>query len=69
MKRPKAPSRPNYQRKLDYMIRIGALPLGTAVSLVDIEHDSWCKFFQDRNRCNCDPTVKLAASVPAASRN
>jgi hypothetical protein len=68
MKRSKNLQLPNYVRKLHYLYRIGAIPADAGLHMVDIEHDDWCGIFQGK-RCNCDPTIKLKASVPDVSRN
>jgi hypothetical protein len=68
MKRTKQPRLPNYIQKIHYLYRIGAIPADAGLHLVDVVHDAWCGIFSGR-RCNCDPTVRLKASVPAAARN
>jgi hypothetical protein len=68
MKRSKRSPLPNYVRKLHYLYRIGALPPGAGLHLVDIEHDAWCRIFQGK-RCNCNPDIRLKATVPDHSQN
>src|SRR5262245_61675090 len=36
---------PNYMRKLRYLQRIGAIPIGAGLHLVDVAHDDWCGMF------------------------
>jgi hypothetical protein len=59
--RKRRPRQPNFLRKLRYLYRLGALPVG-AVHMVDILHDGWCAHFEGRP-CDCDPIVKLKYSV------
>ena len=54
---------PNYVRKLRYLYRIGAIPASVGVHMVSIYHDDWCGIYQNKP-CNCDPDIKLKASVP-----
>jgi len=63
MKRVKHRPLPNYVRKLAYLCRIGAIPRGTEWHLIDIYHDAWCGIYQGK-RCNCDPDIRLKATVP-----
>lgn len=58
----------NYTRKLRYLLRVGALPLGTGVYSIDVLHDSWCGIYKAR-RCNCNPDIKLGWTQPDASKN
>jgi hypothetical protein len=62
------PPLPNYVRKLRHLQRMGALPLDVGVHMIDVAHDDWCDIFQGK-RCNCDPQVRLKATLPDASRN
>jgi hypothetical protein len=45
MKRRKAPTLPNYIRKLRYLVSLGALPRGVAEHHVAVYHDGWCGIF------------------------
>ena len=63
MKRPKQPQQPNYVRKLHYLYRIGVIPQTVGLHLVSVFHDDWCRSFQG-TRCNCDPDIRLKATVP-----
>jgi len=58
----------NYLRKILYLQRIGALPKSVGVHLFDVYHDAPCGIFEGK-RCNCDPFVKLAFSMPDAAKN
>jgi hypothetical protein len=69
MKFPKTrPTLPNYVKKIRYLARIGAIPRDAGLHKLDILHDSWCAIFKDK-RCDCDPDVRVKASLPAISRN
>ena len=64
-KRDKTIPQPNYVRKLHYLYRIGALPRDIGLHMVDVAHDDWCGIFQEPpQRCNCDPDIRLKATVP-----
>jgi hypothetical protein len=69
MKRPKErPTRPNYIKKIRYLANIGAIPRDVGIHTIDVLHDDWCAIFKGKP-CNCNPTVRLKASVSDASRN
>ena len=68
MKGQKQAPRDNYKRKLGYLMRIGAIPTGIGAHLIDVQHDSWCSYFEGRP-CNCNPDISVRASVSAVSRN
>ena len=55
----------NYVRKLAQLTRTGALPRDTGLHLVTICHDDWCGIWQQA-RCNCDPDIRLKATVPGS---
>jgi hypothetical protein len=64
MKRAKSkPQMHNYLRKLRYMVKIGAIPSDAGAHLIDILHDRECGIYR-RQRCDCNPTIKLKVSVP-----
>lgn len=63
MKRPKPSWQHNYIRKLHYLFRIGAIPPPVDLHLVSVFHDDWCGIYQEK-RCNCEPDIRLNASVP-----
>ena len=68
MKRPKRRPAPNYVRKLNFLIKAGALPVGVGLHQVSVFHDPWCGVFRQR-RCDCDPDIRLNWSQSPASRN
>ena len=69
MKRPKArPTLPNYIRKIQYLVKVGAIPVDAGVNHLDVLHDNWCAIFKGKP-CNCNPEVHLKARVAAISRN
>jgi hypothetical protein len=69
MKRAKERAKvPNYIKKLRYLVKIGTIPLNVETHMIDVEHDNWCAIFKGKP-CNCDPTIKLKASLASASRN
>jgi hypothetical protein len=65
-KRRKSVPQPNFLRKLSYLRRVGALPVG--VSQVNVYHDDGCAHFQGQ-ACNCNCEVKVRWSQPAAAQN
>jgi hypothetical protein len=65
MKRTTKRPEPNYLRKLRLLWRLGVIPREAGVHLVDIAHDSWCGYFQGQ-RCNCNPDIRLKATVPGS---
>ena len=48
----------NWQRKLRYLVTIGALPCTVGLYQVQVDHDDWCGIFQ-RQRCHCTPDIAL----------
>ena len=67
-KRGKKSPQSNSVTKLHSLWRIGALPRDVGVHHIAVEHDDWCGVFQGK-RCDCDPTITLRWSQPAASQN
>ena len=49
------PMKHNYFPKVLELHRQGKIT-GASLDLVDIYHDSWCRFNQGGN-CNCDPDI------------
>ena len=66
-KRTKEAKKPHWQRKVEYLARLGAFPRG-AVTQVDIAHDSWCNIYQGKP-CNCDPAVHIGWVQHAGIQN
>ena len=55
----------NYIKKLHYLHALGAIPRAVGLHLITVAHDDWCGVFQER-RCNCDPDIRLKATVPGS---
>jgi hypothetical protein len=69
MKRPKTqPRLPNYVKKIKYLASIGAIPMDVGMHKIDVLHDDWCAIFRG-TMCNCNPTIKLKASLADISKN
>ena len=59
-------AQPNYVRKLHYLYRIRALPKDIGLHLVTVYHDDWCGIYHEK-RCDCNPDIKLRASMTGSS--
>jgi hypothetical protein len=62
------PAEDNWRRKVRYLTKVGAIPSDVGVHMLDVSHDSWCGIHRGR-RCNCNPDIRVKASVSAARRN
>ena len=67
MKRPKTRQH-NYVRKLHYLVQSGVIPRTAGLHHITVYHDDWCGIYR-RQRCNCDPELRIAWSQPDAARN
>jgi hypothetical protein len=56
----------NYLTKIHGMWESGALPREAGYHQLDVAHDDWCGFFQ-KQRCNCDPAIRLKYSLAGNS--
>jgi hypothetical protein len=60
---------PNYLTKLNRMLAAGQIRLkGTGVHVLDVTHEDWCAIYQGKT-CDCDPDVKLRATVVHEAEN
>jgi len=52
------PNPHNYVKKIHRMLAEGKLRPGDLATL-DVMHDPACDLYQQRGRCNCDPTITV----------
>lgn len=60
-----------WARKLRKEVKKGRIPISFPFSfnMINIAHDDWCPYLQDRGTCTCDPDIRLVESHHPVSNN